>query len=248
MNNVMVLRHVPHESVGTLEHHLRGHGLDIDFVDCWDAHSLEGARARFDSRRIAGLVVMGGPMNVDETARYPFLALEVEWLTAAIDTRLPTLGVCLGSQLLAKALGARVYPHRVKEIGWCEIELTPAAGDDGLFRGSQARETVFQWHGDTFDLPRGAVQLARSAACQQQAFRFGPSAYGLQFHVEMTAEMVDDWLDEPSMCAEVAALDYINPHHIRQGAAAGLERMAPVAERLLGRFAALCHATSTAIA
>ena len=104
---------------------------------------------------------------------------------------LPVLGICLGAQLLAKTLGARVYPNRVKEIGWYPIELTPAAADDPLFAQSGA-QTVFQWHGDTFDLPAGAVHLARSPLCENQAFRYGHNAYGLQFHIEMTAAMIDD--------------------------------------------------------
>ena len=129
--------------------------------------------------------------------------------------KLPVLGVCLGSQLLAKALGSRVYANRVKEIGWYEVELLPAANDDRLFgglctsprprpRAEREKVTVFQWHGDTFDLPKGAVQLARSAQCENQAFRFGEAAYGLQFHMEVTAEIIDSWLCQSDNCGELA--------------------------------------------
>jgi GMP synthase (glutamine-hydrolysing) len=240
MKNVMVLRHAPHESIGTLDHYLRGRGLGIDFVDCWDAGWRDVERAGFDPGRLAGLVVMGGPMNVDQTDRYPFLATEVEWLGRAVEAQLPALGICLGSQLLAKALGARVYPHRIKEIGWHPVELLDAAFDDPLFGGSRPTETVFQWHGDTFDLPAGSVPLARGQACERQAFRHG-RAYALQFHIEMTGEMVDQWLDEPAMCAEVAALDYVDPNQIRRDTAGAMDRMAPFARRVLGGFAALCQ-------
>ena len=158
---------------------------------------------------------MGGPMNADETDRFPFLADEVRWLRQAVDTGLPVLGVCLGAQLLAKALGARVYANRVKEIGWYATELLPAAADDRLFCDIASPVTVFHWHGDTFDLPHGAVQLARSAQCENQAFRFGPSAYALQFHLEMTAAMIDEWLCEGNNCGELSGLSYIDPAAIR---------------------------------
>ena len=147
---------------------------------------------------------------------YPFLADEVRWLRQAVEADLPVLGVCLGAQLLAKALGSRVFANRVKEIGWYEVELLPEAADDPLFCDVASPATVFHWHGDTFDLPRGAVQLARSSQCENQAFRFGPSAYGLQFHLEMTAEMIDDWLCEANNCGELAGLDYIDPAAIRR--------------------------------
>src|SRR5204863_2879167 len=122
-----------------------------------------------------------------------------------------TLGVCLGAQLLAKAVGAEVYRHRQKEIGWYGIELTPEALDDPLFAGLPSTQTVFQWHGDTFDLPEGAVLLAKGATCRHQAFRLGRAAYGVQFHPEMTLEMVGDWLDQPSLAEKWEKLASINP-------------------------------------
>ena len=173
-------------------------------------------------------------MNVDETARYPFLADEVNWIRQAIAAELPVLGVCLGSQLLAKALGSRVYANRIKEIGWYEIELTAAARGDALFGGCRPQETVFQWHGDTFDLPPRAVQLARGAECENQAFRFGSTAYGLQFHVEVTPEIVANWLGEPGNCGEVDGLDYIDPAAIRRQTPERIAALAPLAERVLG--------------
>jgi GMP synthase (glutamine-hydrolysing) len=234
------MRHVPHESIGTLERYLGDARLGVELVDCFAPTWPQVERAGFDPSRLAGLVVMGGPMNVDQVDKYPFLATEARWLRQAVDAGLPTLGVCLGAQLLAKSLGSRVYANPVKEIGWYEIELLPEAGDDRLFAARRPQETVFQWHGDTFDLPAGAVQLARGAGCQQQAFRYGPAAYALQFHVEMTAEMIDDWLNEPEMCCELAAAPYIDVENIRRRAADSLRAMAPLAESVLGGFAQLC--------
>jgi GMP synthase (glutamine-hydrolysing) len=240
MRRVLVVRHAAHEALGNLELQLRAAGLELEMMECFDGDWVRIEQAGFRPGDWAGLVVMGGPMNVDETDRYPNLAAEVGWIQAAVAARLPLVGVCLGAQLLAKSLGSRVFPNRVKEIGWYEVELLPAALDDPLLAGSHERETVFQWHGDTFDLPAGAVHLARSATCAQQAFRYGPNAYGLQFHLEMTAEMVADWLEEPCMCGELAEATYLDPHEIRRRTAEGLATMAPLTERVYGRFGQLC--------
>jgi GMP synthase (glutamine-hydrolysing) len=127
----------------------------------------------------------------------------------------------------------------VKEIGWYELDLTPAAQTDPLFAGCRPVETVFQWHGDTFDLPPGAVHLARSKLCKHQAFRFGPAAYGLQFHVEMTPEMVESWLDEAENCRELSGLDYIHPAAILAQLPHCFPAMESLGRRVLSRFAAL---------
>jgi GMP synthase (glutamine-hydrolysing) len=239
MKPVLALRHVAHEGLGTIEDVLRRENLVFSVVDLFH----ESLRT-FHPEQLAGLIVMGGPMNVDETDRHPFLADEVKWIRQSVDAGLPVLGVCLGSQLLAKALGSRVYPNRVKEIGWYEIELAAAANGDFLFGDCRPTETVFQWHGDTFDLPDGAVQLARGEQCENQAFRFGGTAYGLQFHLEVTPEIIASWLGEPGNSGELDGLDYIDPEAIRRQTP---ERMGPLkslADRILGRFAALCRGNS----
>ena len=243
MNAVPVFRHVRHETLGTIEAALRGAGLLAQYVDLFEQPprppDLGGA---------PGLVVLGGPMNVDETAKYPFLAPEIEWIHTAVDAGVPVLGICLGAQLLAKALGAKVFSNGIKEIGWYAVDLTARAAGDALF-GAVAKEvrpaspgrlTVFQWHGDTFELPSGAVHLAKSEACRQQAFRFGNSAYGLQFHLEVTAAMIDDWLGETGNCGELAALDYIDPEAIRRRTPQELPAMHALGARVFGRFAELC--------
>jgi GMP synthase (glutamine-hydrolysing) len=240
MKPVVILRHVPFESLGNLETILGGADVPLHVVECFDATWPDVERGGFDARRLAGLVVMGGPMNVDETDRFGFLATEVKWLAQAADAGLPTLGICLGAQLLAKALGATVYKNQVQEIGWYDLELLRQAHEDALFAGSRACETVFQWHGDTFDLPPGAVSLARTATCEQQAFRYG-GAYGIQFHLEMTAEMVEDWLSEPEMCGELKTAPHVDPLEIHRQAPINLAEMAPLAHRVFGRFAGMCH-------
>lgn len=133
----------------------------------------------------AGLIVMGGPMGVYEHDRYPFLADEVRLIQSALRADVPVLGVCLGSQLLASALGAKVYKGTRKEIGWHPVYLDNAASGDGLFNGLPNRFEGFHWHGDIFDLPEGAVKIARSDITPLQAFRYRNAA-GILFHMEVT--------------------------------------------------------------
>jgi GMP synthase (glutamine-hydrolysing) len=235
MKPVFVLRHVPHEGLGTLETFLTEGGLEAHHVELYRP-SLKPP----DLKAASALIVMGGPMNVDEVDQYPFLGVEVGWIRQAVTANLPVLGICLGAQLLAKSLGARVYPNGVKEIGWYQLELTPPSADDRLFAGLGPTATVFQWHGDTFDLPPGAVHLGRTRLCQHQAFRYGPSAYGLQFHVEMTPEMIDCWLDEPGNGCELAGLDYIDPRAIRAQTPQFLPAMQKLGQRVLRRFVEMC--------
>ena len=240
MKRVKVLRNAADQALGNLEIVLRDSGLELDVVDCFADDWTAVVREGFHPDSLAGLVVMGGTMNVDQTDRFAFLATEVEWVRAAIDAELPMLGICLGAQMMAKALGAKVYPNPVKEIGWYQIQLTREALGEGILAGSRPRETVFHWHGDTFDLPDGAVLLARGETCRQQAFRYGRRAYGLQFHPEMTAQMVDAWLAAPDISAEVASLDDIDPDEIRRRAPESLEAMIPFAQRVFRGFAGLC--------
>jgi GMP synthase (glutamine-hydrolysing) len=236
MKSILVLQHVPHETLGTLESHFTGAGFPCRYLGLF-SHVPE----RLDLDEAAGLVVLGGPMNVDEVDQYPFLGPEVGWIREAIDREIPVLGICLGAQLLAKSQGAKVYRNPVKEIGWYDLELTPEAAADPLFAGLDPRQIVFQWHGDTFDLPTGAVHLARSPSCRHQAFRVGRSAWGLQFHVEMTAALIDDWLGDEENRRELAALDYIDPSRIQAATPEFLPRMEIIGRHILPRFVGLCR-------
>lgn len=154
------------------------------------------------------VLVFGGAMHVDQEARHPWLREEDALLRGLLERRTPVLGVCLGAQLLAKALRADVGPLPRPQIGWFEVEQTPEAGDDPVFAGLPQRFTGFQWHSYAFDLPPGAVALARDPVCLQ-AFRAGQSAWGIQFHAEVTKESVEDWFrtsKPPDAALDVAAL------------------------------------------
>jgi len=145
-----------------------------------------------DWRDAALVVVLGGPIGVYEADRYPWLAHEIAGLRERLGRRLPTLGICLGAQLMAAALGARVYPGPVKEIGWGELALTDAGHRSCLAALGDA--PVLHWHGDTFDLPEGATRLASTALTPNQAFAVGDHALALQFHVEADGAAIEPWL------------------------------------------------------
>ena len=182
------LYHDASEGAGLIGETLKAQGIDFRPV-----HLYEGEGLPRDTSDLEGLVIMGGPMDVDDIGQFPFLLPEIQLIEKVLSEKKPALGVCLGSQHLAKALGARVYPNKQREVGWHPVTLTAAAKVDPLFSKFPDPMDVLHWHGDTFDLPSGAVQLARSTRCENQAFRWGDSVYALQFHVEATPAMVSTW-------------------------------------------------------
>ena len=188
LRNVLVCQHVAVEPLGTLDAMLRARRVRIRYVNF---ARTPHARPRLDG--YDALVVLGGPMNVDEQARHPHLAVEAELLREAVARNLPVLGICLGAQLLAHALGAHVGRNPVKEHGWHQLTLTEAGRADPVLAALEGQE-VCQWHGDTFDLPPGGELLATGETCRHQAFRVG-RAYGVQFHPEVDPRILDRWLD-----------------------------------------------------
>ena len=184
MLRAQVFQHAPFEGPANIGAWLRARGAAISTSRLWAGDPLP-APAAFD-----WLVVMGGSMNADEESRYPWLADEKRAIERAIAARKRVLGICLGSQLIARVLGAKVSRNRDVEIGWFPIERAEGAQASAVGRALPARAEVFHWHGDTFALPEGAVQLARSAACEQQGFAYGERVLALQFHPEMTPESV----------------------------------------------------------
>ena len=188
---VHVLQHVPFEGPGSILPWLEARAARISYTRLFAGERMPGG-ADMDA-----LIAMGGPMSVNDEAELPWLRAEKQLVRDAIGRDIPVLGVCLGAQLIASALGARVYHNPVKEIGWFPIRAV--AGGNDVFH-FPAECTVFHWHGDTFDLPEGAVRLAESAACSNQAFQLKRNVIALQFHPEMTPDIAhaitDHCLDE----------------------------------------------------
>jgi GMP synthase (glutamine-hydrolysing) len=179
--NVLVVQHTPEETPGIVAQVLQESGYELHTIN-----TVAEKHAPSDHGDAAALIVMGGPMGVYETGRYPFLLDELRLLENALKANIPILGVCLGSELLAKALGAKVYQGKQKEIGWFPVTLTEDARHDALWREIESPVLSFHWHGDVFELPKGAVSLARSEHTECQAFRYESNAYGFLFHAEVT--------------------------------------------------------------
>jgi GMP synthase-like glutamine amidotransferase len=187
------------EHPGRLKDLMRERGITWDTVELDEGGSIPPLGA-YDA-----LLAFGGPMNVDEEGRFPWLIDEVKAIREAVNRDLPFLGFCFGAQLLAKALGAPVTRAPEPEVGVMPVTLTAAGEADPLLAGLPREFLVFQWHGDTFAIPRSAVHLASAPTCAYQAFRRG-RAYGLQFHVEVTLEMVDQWAGVPEYRSSLEAL------------------------------------------
>ena len=187
---VIIIKHIDIEGPGTICESLDRYDIPYQVIDIFNGHPLPTSLSK-----ISAVIVLGGPMNVYEEDKYPFLKQEDLFLKKVIREELPALGFCLGAQLIAKAKGAIVKKAPQKEIGWFKITLNEYSPCDLLFRGFMEEIDVFQWHGDTFEIPNGAVKLASSELCSNQAFRIGSNIYGLQFHVEVTDEMIYQWLD-----------------------------------------------------
>lgn len=182
-----VLMHVPFEGPGLISEVAGERGLAIDLCRLYDGELLPA----LDELR--GLVVMGGPMGVTDIEAHPYLAGERELIADAIERQIPVLGVCLGAQLMAAGMRAEVYAGAREEIGAGTVTLTAEGRSDPVLGGDEPVLPVVHWHGETFDLPEGAVLLASSEAYPHQAFRIGRSAYGLQFHVEVNQALHSDW-------------------------------------------------------
>ena len=205
---VLILKNTSVEGPGTIEDHLNEAGMPYSVVDL-EKEGLPGTKG-FDT-----LVMMGGPMSVNEESQYRYISDEITLVKEFVAAGRKVFGVCLGAQIMAKALGARVYAGSEKEIGWYDITLTEEGSIDPLMkrlathsRTEDLRRSfpVFHWHGETFDIPEGAVRLAGSALYPNQAFRYGDNAYAFQFHIEVRKAMIYEWLkNEPVDMVQIRA-------------------------------------------
>lgn len=186
---VHYLQHVPFENLGNIEIWIRERNHELTVTRVYENPDFP-AMADFE-----WLIIMGGPMNIYEDKRYPWLTSERQFIKETIHAGKTVLGICLGAQLVADALGSKVFPNTHKEIGWFPVELTPEGRASDLLRNFPAQCEVFHWHGDTFHLPQGAVQLARSQACEQQTFLYQERVLALQFHLETTRSSAEQLIE-----------------------------------------------------
>ena len=189
MRKLLVFQHVPLEPLGTLNRQFKEAGFRIRYVN----FDREPA-ARLDLSRYHGLIALGGPMAADEVDRYPHLAYEEEAIREAAGLGLPTLGICLGAQLIARAFGGVTLRDAAAEFGWVDVTPTDAGRRDPLIGHFNGSERIYQWHSDTFSLPDSAVHLASSDGCDYQAFRIGDHVYGFQFHLEADRRLIGRWV------------------------------------------------------
>ena len=191
VRQVLVLQHIGCEPPGVYEDVLRERGATLVRVELDEGEALPGLDG------IDAIVAMGGPMSVNDEQEHPWLVAEKQLIRDGVGAGIPFFGACLGVQLLASSLGARVTTGGVPEVGVLPVFGTDAARDDPVFSGLAWPRPTFQWHSDTFELPDGATLLATSPAYPHQAFRVGERAYGVQFHLEVTDEMADEWARVP---------------------------------------------------
>lgn len=232
MPRILVFQHVAAEPLGTLDALIRARGHRIRFVNFERDPDAEP-----DVDRYRGLIVLGGPMNVEDAGHRRHLLTELRCIERMLTRGRPVLGICLGAQLLAHALGARVQRHGVQEIGWYRWRAATRATTDPVLAALPDEAAIFQWHGRTFDLPEDAVHLGSTDTCANQAFRWGAAAYGLQFHLEMDLALIRRWLHNPAYRQELLDSGLgRSPEGILAQSAQLIDTMQAQANEVFGRF------------
>lgn len=188
MKRIHFLLHVPYETPGCIEEWIRVMGYN------YTSTALYADEVLPETENIDWLIIMGGPMSVHDIEEFPWLSDEKSFIKDAINQDKVVIGICLGSQLIAEVLGSKVYNNSFKEIGWFPVTKISKGDDLSLLRGFDKSETVFHWHGDTFDIPEGAVHGFTSEGCNNQCFIYNNKIIGLQFHVEVTESLLENMI------------------------------------------------------
>ena len=229
---ILVFQHVPYEPLGTLDPLLKAAGFRIRYVNFGRDPQLRPSLDKY-----AALIILGGPMNSDQIDGYPNLVTEVEIIREAISRDMSILGICLGAQLLAKAIGGTVSRNAKREIGWYDVDLTEAGETDPVLASFARRQQVFQWHEDGIGLPSEAEHLASSPASPVQAFRYGKHAYGFQFHLEVDDSLISRWLTVPenqsTLTAEQGTID---PRKIREQTVHSIGALQDLSQQTFSRW------------
>ena len=229
---ILVFQHVPYEPLGTLDPLLKAAGFRIRYVN-----SSRNPEIRPTLDKYAALIVLGGPMNSDQIDSYPNLISEIEIIREALEREFSVLGICLGAQLLAIALGGSVTRNPEREIGWYDVDLTEQGAADPVLSAFAQRQRVFQWHEDGICLPPGTVHLASSPASKVQAFRYGEHAYGFQFHLEVDRSLIERWLLVPENKSVLDdELGRIDPDTIRQQTPKSIDALQTLSRQTFSRW------------
>jgi len=223
MKRVLAFQFIWDDPPGYLGEIMQEHGILYEVVKVDEAPVP-------DPTEYDAVIAMGGPQHVGANDEYPYLVGVEERIRKTVEQEIPYLGICLGGQLLAHALGAAVKQHSMASIGFYEVQLTEEGKDDSLFQGLPGYQQVIHWHEDKFDLPTGAVQLATNAHTENQAFRYGRHAYGMQYRIEVTPRMLETWLYHPEFRQEMVRMR-------GEGAAAKFENDRPKLYPLYRRHA-----------
>ncbi len=230
MKKILVLQNIGCEDLGTMEAAITSRNIEYQYI-----HLYNNDKVPENLSGYSALIILGGPMNVYETKEHPYFLDAERLIREAIDKNIATLGLCLGSQLIAKTSGAKVLAGKKKEIGWYPVALTGDGLSDPLFAGFEKDITVFQWHGDTFDIPSGGKRLAESELFPNQAFKIGEKIIGLQFHLEVTEEAAFEWMDEYK--EELNSLKgYIDPEKMRKDTTEKIENLKKLAQQFYENF------------
>lgn len=231
MARIIVIQHVPYEPLGTIDEIIKRRGHRIRYVNFGRTPDKEINIDNYDA-----LIVLGGPMNVDQSDKHPYLLHEIDVIKQMLGTDKPILGICLGAQLMAAAAGASVYPAPTKEVGWYCLEKTVEAETDPLIQHWQTKEHIFQWHGYTFDMPENALQLVTGEHCSNQAFRLGKKAYGFQFHLEVTEKLIQRWVSLANHAADMWEDRNKHQQHIREETERYIKQSLALSEKVFNAF------------
>ena len=228
MSRVLFIENEQHVGPGLFATVLDECGVALDVIRPWRGEAVPTNPNRWD-----GIAIGGGAMSAYDGDKYPFIETEMRLVRTARDSATPVLGLCLGAQVMAAALGGSVYPNDAREIGFYEVRFTPEAESDPLWQGHTAPFTPAQWHGDTFSLPFGAVLLASSDLTQHQLFRVGDTHYGFQFHLEFDLPVFTEMVETDANSLSNYGVD---PARLLRDAAESLPRVEPVGRAIFSRW------------
>jgi GMP synthase (glutamine-hydrolysing) len=207
---VLIVQHASHENPATFLRALEAQNILTQIIYPFRGDPYPNLR------EISGIVSLGGPMGANDESHHPWIKNECELLKATVGEKIPTVGICLGGQLVAKALGAKVEKNKSAEVGWFPIELTSAGKDDPIMSSSGPAPTVYHWHADTFHLPKNAVLLSKSQLCDHQAYKIDKHVYGFQFHPEADHLLVHGWLNTPEVERDIFGMIQVPGTHLIQ--------------------------------